>query len=457
MPYKTTFSPWVVLLIIMAVGCADDGSPVNSNIIKIGYRTHTDDLLFAGVVFNVHLYNYHSPDHTYHWSFGDGTESVEEAPSHIYTLPGKYEINLILNGSVLIDTVVEVIKRPPVFGSAEREEIPHMIFQDNLSNYHVLYFDQTRAFRLLTVSSTYDSLETSELQSLVTDGDLPLLNSDGNLLFPWGIFSEFNNTGDLLKQETVLTSKGLFPFRRVIPIDNGYRAGGYSDGKILIVDLNKELQVQSERILSIEKPDFICSNFYFETPDILRIHYKKGVGVEHSPTIVLKRSLEGQVIFEKNYPFHGTSQSFKINNGYILAGVAQVDIMGGSVYQFSSVDSNGEVVWRKTLETAPFYPGDGDMNYENKPQVAAYEINDSIFIFFANTRVLKLTQKGEVIFDKRFSIPVDKFYSVTINDKGNFVLLSSHQSDYADTEHILDGSKRDLIIIEVDGNGHIVN
>jgi PKD domain len=35
------------------------------------------------------------PPVTYHWTFGDGTESAEENPKHIYPKPGSYDVTVV--------------------------------------------------------------------------------------------------------------------------------------------------------------------------------------------------------------------------------------------------------------------------------------------------------------------------------------------------------------------------
>jgi PKD repeat protein len=55
------------------------------------------------------------PDFTWYWEFGDGGESTEQNPTHIYSQVGQYDVTLTVtdnNGSVAIDETSVFIKMP---------------------------------------------------------------------------------------------------------------------------------------------------------------------------------------------------------------------------------------------------------------------------------------------------------------------------------------------------------
>jgi len=57
-------------------------------------------------------------EHEYLWSFGDGTLSTEESPSHTYTEPGRYEVRLVItvDEDIAFRTKTVTVLNPTVVG-----------------------------------------------------------------------------------------------------------------------------------------------------------------------------------------------------------------------------------------------------------------------------------------------------------------------------------------------------
>ncbi len=92
--------------------CSDDDYPVPpaSTVPLFSYTIDNDELAPATVSFtNLSIVPDNVGEATFYWNFGDGTSSLETNPSHLYTEPGAYTVNLVVTTSVSLE-VNEVSK-----------------------------------------------------------------------------------------------------------------------------------------------------------------------------------------------------------------------------------------------------------------------------------------------------------------------------------------------------------
>jgi PKD repeat protein len=118
---------FVILLmgIVLTVvhGCSDDDFPVPpaSTVPRFSNTITNDAFAPATVTFkNESIVPERAGTVTYRWSFGDGTSSSEESPTHFYSAPGGYTITLVLVTEKSLEIVEAsktlVIKDPNVGG-----------------------------------------------------------------------------------------------------------------------------------------------------------------------------------------------------------------------------------------------------------------------------------------------------------------------------------------------------
>jgi PKD repeat protein len=102
---------------------------------------------------------FHAPSgmDAYHWDFGDGSNSTEEDPSHLYPAPGTYEVTLAVTRGKCSDTCkgsVEVIvcpPNPPEYNST-------VSYEDLLKSQHELITSLGGLLQNTTLSTDHDRL-----------------------------------------------------------------------------------------------------------------------------------------------------------------------------------------------------------------------------------------------------------------------------------------------------------
>lgn len=96
---KTTFKTILITLAaIIATNCSDDSFPVPpaSTVPKFTYTIDNDAFAPATVTFaNNSIVPERAGTVAYTWNFGDGTSSTEANPTHTFTNPGAYVVNLV--------------------------------------------------------------------------------------------------------------------------------------------------------------------------------------------------------------------------------------------------------------------------------------------------------------------------------------------------------------------------
>lgn len=116
----------VCMLIAMAwvQGCKDEGFPVPpaSTVPKFSYTIDNGALAPATVTFtNLSIVPERAGSATYYWSFGDGSNSKEVSPSHLYTTTGAFKVNLVVVTSTSLEVAEKaetiVIKDPNASGT----------------------------------------------------------------------------------------------------------------------------------------------------------------------------------------------------------------------------------------------------------------------------------------------------------------------------------------------------
>lgn len=116
-----------IVALLFTVGmfqsCSDDDFPVPpaSTVPEFSYTIDNEELAPATVTFtNNSIVPTSVGSVTYYWNFGDGESTTEENPTHLYTEPGAYDVNLVVttSGSLEINETTKtiVIKDPSATG-----------------------------------------------------------------------------------------------------------------------------------------------------------------------------------------------------------------------------------------------------------------------------------------------------------------------------------------------------
>jgi hypothetical protein len=120
-------------------------------------------------------------------------------------------------------------------------------------------------------------------------------------------------------------------------------------------------------------------------------------------------------------------------------------------YYFSLTDIDGNIMSTKEISA----PADEQPITSNKlPYVGFIERDNFIYVFFGYMLVVKLTKTGDVVWLKSFATEHDRFRSVIVNNKGNFVMMGEHHFDAQKQQYTDYDGERDLIFIEIDENGN---
>jgi len=113
----------LLLTVGMFQSCSDDDYPVPpaSTVPEYSYTIDNDEFAPATVTFtNNSIVPETVGSVTYYWNFGDGQSTSEENPTHLYTEPGAYNVNLVVATSESLEineiTKTIVIRDPSATG-----------------------------------------------------------------------------------------------------------------------------------------------------------------------------------------------------------------------------------------------------------------------------------------------------------------------------------------------------
>jgi PKD repeat protein len=153
-----------VILSVICIGmlfhsCDDNDFPVPpaSTVPLFDFTVDNEDLAPANVTFtNNSILPANVGDATFYWNFGDNTSSKEKSPVHLYTNPGAYNVNLVIETSTSLEikeiTKTIVIKDPSASGTA-------IYFTDGSQLFQGLINDQQPIFSMVagvTSQSAYN-------------------------------------------------------------------------------------------------------------------------------------------------------------------------------------------------------------------------------------------------------------------------------------------------------------
>lgn len=113
----------LLISVFLLQTCSDDGYPVPpaSTVPLYTYVIDNDEFAPATVIFtNTSIVPETVGTATFYWNFGDGQSSSETNPSHLYSEPGVYNVNLVVSTSISLEikelTQTIVIKDPTATG-----------------------------------------------------------------------------------------------------------------------------------------------------------------------------------------------------------------------------------------------------------------------------------------------------------------------------------------------------
>ncbi len=173
--------------IVLFAACKKDDFPVPpaSTVAAFTYTVDNNGFAPATAVFtSTSIIPERAGVVTYNWNFGDGTSSSVENPTHVYALPGVYQVNLVLVTSNSFETKqvskTVLIKDPAASG------IP-VFFTDGSQVFSGLVNSVAPVMEILPVSGlqdsygmTYDSVRNKVYISDYDAGSISSFNLDGS-------------------------------------------------------------------------------------------------------------------------------------------------------------------------------------------------------------------------------------------------------------------------------------
>jgi PKD repeat protein len=390
---------------------------------------------------------------TYRWDFGDGSVSDIEIPKHSFNTPGEYQVSLkiAMPGDILnLDTVLSVTVYPEIPEKTPGMKNGKFLFQTETGDYSVLYTN-----RLLTLdddwyhasyaNSTF-ATDAESKQKLVDDAEAQTINSGGNLVVlsdTW--FTEYLNNGSVARNQQVWDN-----YFSISNYSSGYLLTGTRDQKIMLRELNSN----GESISSIKYELPIQGFYIFGVSQTMEneifIHYIDS-SFSHSdtrPSILRRISVDGNVLWQKDYDFPEIDRIHKLTDGYLLYSNWSSIYSGTNLLTLTRIDNIGNVIWRKKTEMNYFDP----IDYIHAPSTSIFENNGQLTIFFDNMRCIKIDNSGQLVFERYYGLDYDVFNCAIKNKAGNYVVMGTRGIDYLSSLES-DYNTTDLMFIEINEDG----
>ncbi len=161
----------IVVLLLQA--CSEDGFPVPpaSTVPMFTYVIDNDEFAPSTAQFtNTSIVPSNVGEASFYWNFGDGTTSTEASPSHLFTEPGVYTVNLVVTTTGSLE--VREITREIVIRDPSATGIP-IFYTDGSLVYSALINTQTPVFTAvpnISVQGSYGmTLDTITSKLYISD------------------------------------------------------------------------------------------------------------------------------------------------------------------------------------------------------------------------------------------------------------------------------------------------
>lgn len=458
--YKYTL---VALMFAIIFTCCENEIELTDVGIEFQFTSHGSQDWFAGLPImmwalgkNELIY-----DGDYLWLFGDGQQSDQKQATHTYQFPGQYKVTLVIsvNGGKKIskDTTLTILPRLKTFGNTQTAENGIYLFQNSNQDYMALYSYYSGSsdldYFLLRLSSSFEQVSNHELPIEISNyAPAPVINHQNNLIVVSNFLTSFWSNASIKFKEQVT---GPVNYGRVLKTPDGFCLTADVNQSIYINYRNEIGQWISTSVIDVSEPGYSKVNSRLDWPDLLSIHYTKDDPNFSGNTQYkfVQRKISGEVSLEVDLAEIPAVQSVKLTDGELLVGsMTDAFATGIDYYVFTKLDGNGNAVWIKKMSSGLLYS-----TYYLPWPVSVFESEGFVFIFYDNMRGLKIAENGTIVWQKRFTLSEDTFQGAIKNQSGNFVLLGSHQFDYETKSYTTDYRKRDLLLVEIDKNGNIMN
>ncbi|WP_178377005.1 PKD domain-containing protein [Chryseolinea serpens] len=445
-------------LLLWFAGCSDEPSATEVNLVRITYVSQESEFLFAGrpVRLGVQSFYQSSSNISCEWHFGDGESSNESYPTHTYTFPGTYRITVIadLGKKFSRDTLITILPPPKVFGAKTSKETGIFLYQDKSHYYRVLYTSEGTGaprFGLMALTPELDSVYAKLLPFQWEQRQWtvpPMVNTQENLVVLNNQFWRFDLTANLLATQTI-QRHDVAPRLTENAGEYDLTSTNYNASLVFIDHLNSQGELTDHQQYDVSKSGYDYAGVTFKGTDQLLLHYKKpGTLNTLSTTLVSKRKLNGEVLFEKEYTLSAVFDIIPLTSGYVYSAEAYFDFNGSPTgpeawHVSTRVDEKGEVLWQ--VDNAAMQGRGYGIGYG--PPLQVLEIDGFTYIFQENMIGTKVDPDGKVVWSRFFgSTRYDIFNMAIVNNKNNLVLLGSQDGDHSD-----------LMLMEIDQNGNLVS
>jgi hypothetical protein len=447
----------VGVLACLLFGCEDSVEPVDEKAIRIHFSQHNSSFLFAGLPAYFSVSDPTSPVFYYPpnvnlWTFGDGKSSSEISTYHTFDFPGKYKVSVFTDdGKGYKDTMLQVTPKFALIGSKTSTENGKFIFPNPTSGYTIIHTlnknSSSDQWWMLSTSPGFDSLQSHKLPfesySTVVSA---FVNKRGNVVIVNERLWEFDHIGGVIN--SVYLPGGFYP-SSTLELEDGYLITGRDfNGNPQLRRYDNSMTLVSDAPIDVTRAGYTVYALYFESERIVRIHYVE-TGRSNSPFTVVRRTLDGEVLFEKSYDStYPARTSYALSTGYLLAGTRATPDTNDATNVFTKIDKNGQVEWsfESRIET----------QYSHSGRIRVLEDVGSVYLFLDNQKGFKVASDGTILWSKQFGISEDTFNDALINKSGHLIILGAHQYDYIMHDYTNSYEKKDLSLIAVDKDGNIV-
>ena len=450
--------PWfcVAGVLLWFAGCSDEPSAAEVNLVRIQYVALESEFLFAGspVRFGVPSF-YDSPSNIpCEWHFGDGESSNESYPTHTYTFPGTYRITVIadLGKKFSRDTLITILPPPKVFGAKTSKETGIFLYQDKSDYYRVLYTSEDYSaprFGLMALTPELDSVYGKKFPFAWDQWTVPpIVNAQENLVVLNNQFWRFDLTANLLGKQTV-QRHDVAPRLKENVGEYDLTTTNYNSSLVFIDHLNTQGELTDHQQYDVSQAGYEYAGVTLKGTDQLLLHYRKpGISNTLPTTLVSKRKLNGEVLFEKEYKLSAIFDIIPLSSGYVYSAEAFFNFNGNPAgpeawHVSTRVDENGEVLWQ--VDNASMQGRGYGIGYG--PPLQVLELDGFTYIFQENMIGTKVDPDGKVVWSRFLgSTRYNILNMAIVNSKKNLVLLGSQDGEYSN-----------LTLMEIDQNGNQVS
>lgn len=367
-----------------------------------------------------------------------------------FTQPGTYTLKAFVKTNTRtyeLDTVINIINGPPIFGSPQRGERALFGWKAGTSFKALLgtYYG----------SSALDYEVLSIDESLQQQGALTTLNLDW---YPEFRDHDVSSSGML----ALIYDNKLAVYDEALQLKHQiFFNYGRTPRKILVTENKAALIFDSLNYVTLKQVDLTSGkivkgptqfigvdgmtlyNHFFLDESRIAAYY---VDPSNSKTLLMGVQVGADVEFSQYFqpPVFIENVMSISSSGYIFT----TPVSSENKITVLGADNSNVVKWTRTFDS-------NFLNYWNQIQgrrVVLKEWNGYIYVFFDNMRCIKLSLSGQLIWDKYFYSTIARFEDMIMTSIGDFIMIGTRQLILDD---IIDSQlQTDIVCIKINSEGY---